>query len=183
MPTRLEPSSDQLDRLPPELADLPFGSPEFKAVNAELAATAERDCAPTTRAMPTWVNLTGTTVCNIECRMCYLTLQDDPPKRFMRADVYEQVVRELYPFAQVVQFSAFGEPLMTPDFDAKVDDLERTHTHLEMVTNATLLGPERAAHLLRVLSLVTFSIDGATRETFEHVRVGATSRTCRAFCS
>ena len=38
MPTRLEPSSDQLDRLPPELADLPFGSPEFKAVNAELAS-------------------------------------------------------------------------------------------------------------------------------------------------
>lgn len=155
------------------MAALPFGSPEFKARNAELAAMAERDCAPTTRAMPTWVNLTGTTVCNLSCRMCYLTLQADPPKRFMRDDVYERVVRELYPFAQVVQFSAFGEPLMTPGIDRKLDDLERTHTKLEIVTNATLLSPARIERLLRVLALVTFSIDGATRETYDDVRVGA----------
>src|SRR5690606_35031104 len=139
-PTPADPSL--LDRLPPELQALPFGSPEFKAMNAKLAQEDEDACAPVVRAMPTWINLTGTTVCNLKCFMCNQYLDPNSPKWFMSDEVYDRVVAELYPFARTVQFSAFGEPLMTPKMEQKLDDLIRTHTKLEIVTNATLMMKE-----------------------------------------
>jgi radical SAM protein with 4Fe4S-binding SPASM domain len=171
----LQPSSERPDWLPEELRDLPFGSPEFKDANARLAQGDSEALATRTRGMPTWINLTGTTICNLKCFMCNQFLDPDIPKWIMNDAVYDKVVRELYPFAKTVQFSAFGEPLMTPGMEGKLDDLERTHTKLEMVSNATLMMKESRFRekLLKTLGLVTFSIDGATRETYNSVRTGA----------
>jgi len=169
------PDPDVPDWLPEELRDLPFGSPEFKEANARLAREDSEALSTTTRGMPTWINLTGTTVCNLKCFMCNQFLDPNSPKWIMQDAVYDRVVRELYPFAKTVQFSAFGEPLMTPGMEQKLDDLERTHTKLEMVSNATLMMKESRFRekLLETLELVTFSVDGATRETYNSIRTGA----------
>lgn len=164
-----------LESWPAELAALPFGSPEFKAANARLAAEDEAACSPFARAMPTWINLTSTTVCNLKCFMCNQFLDPNSPKEMMDEDVYDKIVRELYPYAKTMQLSAFGEPLMTPRMEQKLDDLDRYGMKLEMVTNATLMMKESKFRekLLRCLELVTFSMDGATRETYNSVRTGA----------
>ncbi len=164
-----------LESWPPELASLPFGSPEFKAANARLAAADEAACTPFARAMPTWINLTSTTACNLKCFMCNQFLDPDSPKVMLDEDVYQKVVRELYPYARTMQLSAFGEPLMTPKMDQKLDDLERHGMKLEMVSNGTLMMKESKfrEQLLRTLELVTFSMDGATRATYNSVRTGA----------
>ena len=164
-----------LEAWPPELAALPFGSPEFKAANARLAAEDEASCAPFARAMPTWINLTSTTACNLKCFMCNQFLDPDSPKVMLDEDVYQRVVRELYPYARTMQLSAFGEPLMTPKMDQKLADLERHGMKLEMVSNGTLMMKESRfrEQLLRTLELVTFSMDGATRATYNSVRTGA----------
>ncbi len=164
-----------LDGWPAELAALPFGSPEFKAANARLALEDQEHCSPVARAMPTWINLTSTTVCNLRCFMCNQALDPDMPKLMMDEDVYQKVVRELYPYAKTMQLSAFGEPLMTPKMGQKLDDLERWGLKLEMVTNGTLMMRESQfrEQLLRCLELVTFSMDGATKDTYESVRHGA----------
>jgi MoaA/NifB/PqqE/SkfB family radical SAM enzyme len=171
----MSPDTSILEHLPAELAALPFGSPEFKDLNERLGKEDEDACAPTVRGMPSWLNLTGTTVCNLKCFMCNQFLDPDIPQWFMSDEVYQRVVTELYPFVKTVQFSAFGEPLLTPQMDEKLDDLERTHTKLEMVSNGTLMMRESAFRekLLRTLGLVTFSMDGATRETYNSVRTGA----------
>ena len=164
-----------LESWPAELASLPFGSPEFKAANARLAAEDEAACAPFARAMPTWINLTSTTACNLKCFMCNQFLDPNSPKETMDEDVYQRVVRELYPYARTMQLSAFGEPLMTPKMDQKLDDLEQNGMKLEMVSNGTLMMKESKfrEQLLRCLGLVTFSMDGATRATYNSVRTGA----------
>jgi MoaA/NifB/PqqE/SkfB family radical SAM enzyme len=164
-----------LESWPAELASLPFGSPEFKAANERLAIEDEARCAPLVRAMPTWINLTSTTVCNLQCFMCNQFLDPNSPKFMMDEDVYAKIVRELYPYAKTMQLSAFGEPLMTPKMEQKLDDLERYGMKLEMVTNATLMMKESRFRekLLRCLELVTFSMDGATKATYESVRQGA----------
>lgn len=164
-----------LESWPAELASLPFGSPEFKAANARLAAEDQDLCTPFARAMPTWINLTSTTVCNLKCFMCNQFLDPNSPKEMMDEDVYQRVVRELYPYAKTMQLSAFGEPLMTPKMDQKLADLERYGVKLEMVTNGTLMMKESKfrEQMLRCLELVTFSMDGATRATYNSVRTGA----------
>lgn len=169
-----EPDKTLLDSLPEELADLPFGSPEFKDANERLAQADMDSCAEVMQAMPTWVNLTGTTVCNLKCFMCNQALDPNIPKWFMKDAVYQRAVAELYPFAKMVQFSAFGEPLMTPQLDSKLDDLARTHTKLDIVTNATLMKDQKTRDkLLRVLGHVIFSLDGATAKTYNEVRIGS----------
>ena len=140
------------DSLPEELADLPFGSPEFKDANERLAQEDMDQCAEVMRAMPTWVNLTGTTVCNLKCFMCNQALDPDIPKWFMKEEVYQRAVAELYPFAKMVQFSAFGEPLMPPKLDSKLEDLARTHTKLDIVTNATRPSGPSALHAAHAAS-------------------------------
>ena len=164
-----------LDRWPAELASLPFGSQAFKDANAKLAAEDQDRCAPFARAMPTWINLTSTTACNLKCFMCNQFLDPESPKVMMDEDVYQRVVRELYPYAKTMQLSAFGEPLVTPKMHQKLDDLERHGLKLEMVTNGTLMMRESRfrEQLLRCLELVTFSMDGATRPTYNSVRTGA----------
>lgn len=164
-----------LEKWPTELASLPFGSPAFKAANARLAAEDEVALAPFARAMPTWINLTSTTACNLKCFMCNQFLDPNSPKEMLDEQIYEKVVRELYPYARTMQLSAFGEPLMTPRMAQKLDDLERYGVKLEMVTNGTLMMRESRfrEQLLRCLELVTFSMDGATRATYNSVRTGA----------
>lgn len=164
-----------LESWPADLASLPFGSREFKAANARLAAEDEAGCSPFARAMPTWINLTSTTVCNLKCFMCNQFLDPNSPKVMLDEDVYQRVVRELYPYAKTMQLSAFGEPLMTPKMEQKLDDLERHGLKLEMVSNGTLMMKESKfrEQLLRTLELVTFSMDGATRATYNSVRTGA----------
>lgn len=164
-----------LESWPAELASLPFGSPEFKAANLKLATEDEASCAPFARAMPTWINLTSTTACNLKCFMCNQFLDPNSPKVMMDEDIYQKVVRELYPYANTMQLSAFGEPLVTPKMDQKLDDLERYGMKLEMVSNGTLMMKESRfrEQLLKCLELVTFSMDGATRATYNSVRTGA----------
>ena len=170
----LEPDHKLLASLPEELAALPFGSPEFKDANERLAQADMDACAEKMSAMPTWVNLTGTTVCNLRCFMCNQALDPNIPKWFMKDAVYQRAVKELYPFAKMVQFSAFGEPLMTPQLDSKLDDLDKTNTKLDIVTNATLIKDQKIRDkLLRVLGHVIFSLDGATAKTYNQVRIGA----------
>ncbi|MBL8730896.1 MAG: SPASM domain-containing protein [Planctomycetes bacterium] len=57
----------------------------------------------------------------------------------------------------------------------KLEDLESYGGKLEMVTNGTLMMRESRfrEQLLRCLELVTFSMDGATRATYNSVRTGA----------
>lgn len=172
----LAPSDPRvLERWPEELRALPFGSAEFKDANERLAAEDEAACAPYARAMPTWINLTSTTACNLKCFMCNQFLDPNSPKVMMDEDVYQKVVRELYPYAKTMQLSAFGEPLLTPRMEQKLDDLDRYGMKLEMVSNGTLMMKESRFRqkLLDCLELVTFSMDGATRSTYNSVRTGA----------
>ena len=89
--TGTDPDPKIFASLPEELRDLPFGSPEFKDANEAIAQADMDACAETMRAMPTWVNLTGTTVCNLKCFMCNQFLDPDSPKVTMDEDVYQKV--------------------------------------------------------------------------------------------
>lgn len=173
---KITPAAQKLlETWPAELASLPFGSPEFKAANRKLAGEDEWALRPIARAMPWWVCLTSTTVCNLKCVMCNQFLDPNSPKIIMEDAVYERVVEELYPFAQSMQLSTFGEPLMTPKMDKKLDDLERHGVKLELVTNGTLMMKESSfrSRLLPNLAWITFSMDGAEPDTYNAIRQGA----------
>src|SRR5262249_32318903 len=140
--------------------------------NRRRAEEAEARDAETCDSLPTWINTTNSTVCNLSCDFCPQASGKGLDVR-MDERVYRRVLEELYPAAQTVQLSAYGEPMMTPALPETLAERERLGVKLERVPNATLMRgdallPRRAG----IMGLLTVSIEGATAKTYAAVRVG-----------
>jgi MoaA/NifB/PqqE/SkfB family radical SAM enzyme len=85
-----------------------------------------------------------------------------------------QVEAEVLPSAHDLSLTVAGEPFMTPRLETFVALAERSGTALQMNTNATLIkDSELVRRVLRQSSILKFSVDGATAQTYEGIRVGA----------
>ncbi len=145
----------------------------LKAENRRHAEAAELVDAEVCDSLPTWINTTNSTVCNLSCSFCPQAYGKGIDWR-MEEPIYRRVLEELYPAAEIVQLSAFGEPMMTPRLPEKLADMERFGVKLEMVTNATLMkGDALQERMARIMGLLTVSIDGATKRTYDSLRIGA----------
>ncbi len=145
----------------------------LKAENRRRAEAAEVQDAEVCDSLPTWINTTNSTVCNLSCSFCPQAYGKGIDWR-MEEPIYRKVLEELYPAAEIVQLSAFGEPMMTPRLAEKFDDMDRFGVKLEMVTNATLMKGERLIERMAgIMGLLTVSIDGATKATYDSLRIGA----------
>lgn len=144
----------------------------LKAENRRRAEEAEARDAEECDSLPTWINTTNSTVCNLACSFCPQASGKGLDVK-MTEPVYRRVLEELYPAAEIVQLSAYGEPMMTPALPEKFADMERFGVKLEMVTNATLMkGETLLARMARIMGLLTVSIDGATAKTYDALRIG-----------
>ena len=115
--------------------------------------------------------------CNLQCRMCYFSF----PEVFNRAPIFistrtfRSVADQCFPHAGMVVLSAGSEPLLHPRFEELLA-IAAGHAppHLRFLTNAQLLDARVAEATIRHrVSEVHVSVDGATRETYEWVRRGA----------
>jgi len=114
-----------------------------------------------------------TAKCNLYCPMCPREIHPQP-KADMTEEIFDRLVAESAPAAEHMMLIGLGEPLL----DAKIfDRIERCARHgiyTLLSTNGTLLTEEASARLLASpLEHITFSFDGATKETFERYRKGA----------
>jgi radical SAM protein with 4Fe4S-binding SPASM domain len=92
----------------------------------------------------------------------------------MEEDVYRRVVATLFPTLRTVQLTAVGEPLMSPNLPRILSDLRRYDVRLEIISNGTLMKERRILRdLVERAGTFTFSIDGARRETYNRIRLGA----------
>ncbi|MFO0983570.1 MAG: radical SAM protein [Planctomycetota bacterium] len=145
----------------------------LKAENRQRAIENEQGGGEHCDHLPTWVNTTNSTVCNLKCIFCNQAYGKGVDWK-MEESVYRRVVEEVYPFIDTVQLTAYGEPMMTPNIYGKIADMEQFGVKLEMVTNATLMkGEKLLQRMARTVGLLTVSIDGATPETYNALRVGA----------
>lgn len=128
---------------------------------------------------PMGVAIETTRLCNLKCVMCPIhspvdALAECPP--FMNANRYSEMLLQLQEFANGThvcpQFR--GEPLL----DDRIFDMIELARHLGFSvgfnTNGTLLNREVARKLVSLgVSDLAVSIDGATKETAEGIRVGS----------
>jgi MoaA/NifB/PqqE/SkfB family radical SAM enzyme len=145
----------------------------LKGENRRRAEAAEGEDREWCDSLPTWLNTTNSTVCNLKCGFCPQAYGKGVDWK-MEDPIYQKVVEELYPAAETVQLSAYGEPMMTPHIQEKMEDMERFGVKLELITNATLMkGDALVARMARIMQLLTVSIDGGTAETYNALRIGA----------
>ncbi len=135
----------------------------------KTAATFDGNLPP-----PTWVNIETTRFCNLACRMCIPALSGTTKEGpHLDLDRFRRYAEQIFPYAEVLQPSVSGEPMLTRGFAEMVETAASYGLKIDMVTNGTILSDRLLETMTPHLGRITFSIDGATKETFEAVRIDA----------
>ncbi len=116
-----------------------------------------------------------TSRCNLACRTCIRNIWDEPMGD-MEWPVFERLAAEIphFPHLESVMFGGFGEPTAHPRLLDMVRAVKSLGLRAEMTTNATTLDDALVEGLLRErLNTLWISLDGATEESFEAIRTGA----------
>ncbi len=127
-------------------------------------------------AFPVVLYLEAAAICNLRCPMCPTTM--GIPRDPYRVKIFDfkllPRVEPILPFVHRCFLSGGGEPLLHPRFFDLVKVLKDNGVETYFNCNATLMDEEKAAKILDLgVDTISFSIDGATRETYERIRVGA----------
>lgn len=120
-----------------------------------------------------------TTVCNLRCRQCYHTLyhvRGLPYRQHeMPPALFEKILDELDGHMDSLMLACTAEPFTNRDFHRYLAILRQRNVQVEkwISTNALLLTEEIARDLIETgLDWMIVSIDGATRETYNRIRIG-----------
>lgn len=120
-------------------------------------------------------------VCNARCIHCPnaatgFTATLKGKERFMKWDVLRKIADEcaLYPH-NLVRVSSAGEILVHPEAVEMIEYIleVKKDKNVALTTNGSLLTPEKSLRLLKAgIRSIEISVDAATKETFEKIRVG-----------
>jgi len=115
-----------------------------------------------------------TNSCNLDCRTCMRNVWDEPLGK-MSENTFSRIiesVKELLP-TPLVFFGGVGEPLAHPDILDMVSAAKRTGAKVELITNGILLDETVSRRLIDIgMDRLWVSIDGATPESYEDIRLG-----------
>mgnify|MGYP006420464909 CR=1 FL=1 len=128
----------------------------------------------TVHSMPVRLWVETSTVCNLECTMC--PNKDLPPesKSVMDLALFEKIVDEASGFANDIYLHHRGEPLINPQLFSMIRYAEDAGLRTRFHTNGTMMTSRRADNLLDAApSMISFSVDGFSKEPYERVRQGA----------
>jgi MoaA/NifB/PqqE/SkfB family radical SAM enzyme len=127
-------------------------------------------------AFPAVLYLEATAVCNLSCPMCPTTI--GIPRERYRTETFDMdlvpKIEPLLPYAVRCFLSGGGEPLLHPRFFEIVRLLKSQGVEVQFNSNATLLNEGRAREVIESgVDTISFSVDGATPETYARVRAPA----------
>jgi MoaA/NifB/PqqE/SkfB family radical SAM enzyme len=125
--------------------------------------------------LPTFLQIEPVGQCNLRCQMCAIQFrQDGPPYgplAFMEFDAFTKLVDE-FDGLEELHLQGLGEPMMHPRFFDMVAYAAGKNVKVSTNSNFTLLNERRAeACVTSGLARLHVSVDGATPEMYERIRV------------
>ncbi len=121
-------------------------------------------------SLPYHIEFAPNNFCNLRCRMCPHG-KDIPAESMDKEDVIK-VLDMLLPRAGLITPSALSEPMLS-NIELMFEKCEEHDAWMNIITNGTLLTPERFESLSKRIFQVKFSFETHVKETFEYLRVGA----------
>src|SRR5690242_20457785 len=127
--------------------------------------------------LPTYLQIEPVGQCNLRCQMCAIQFRQDGPPHgppaFMAFDAFARLV-DGFDGLEELHLQGLGEPMMHPRFFDMVAYDAAKGIRVSTNSNLTLLNERRASLLVTSgLACLHVSIDGATPETYERIRVRA----------
>lgn len=156
------------------------GPRRWRTLAAEAYTIRFRPTAPLTS--PRHLQIEIITRCNLACVMCPRTVAlslagstDARAKWFeaMPLDRYTRILDQASG-TRSLSLHGLGEPLLHPNLVEFVEQAVARDIQVRLTTNLTLLTPERTQRFIRSgLDRLIVSLDGASAETYESIRVHA----------
>ena len=156
-------------------------SAETKQSNQSLIRDEVEQGVVDVRTFPYEIQFSPEHRCNLRCVQCYATVvRNDGGVPLMDVKLPPNTLerfQKLEPFAdhwECISLTGSGEPLLSPAFPGILEILERHDCWVSFNTHGLLVDRKRARMLVENgVDEIRFSMDGATKETFEKIRVNA----------
>lgn len=127
------------------------------------------------RAYPYEIIIDTSNICQLRCPLCSTgSGRSRRQKGYMSLDVYKRIIDEFAPFAMHVYLHNWGEPLLHKDIISFIRYAKDRRMAVSLSSNLNVSMTDASVdELLRSgLDTLILSIDGASKETYEHYRVG-----------
>ena len=113
-----------------------------------------------------------TTKCNLRCPLCESSLWGRRGMDMQFSD-FKKIIDQ-FPFLVTLLLQGIGEPLLAKNFFKMIEYCKQKRIIVGITTNGTLIDEQMAKKLVDYeIDYMIISIDGATAETFERIKVGA----------
>ncbi len=112
--------------------------------------------------------------CNLYCSMCSLE-KHHHNKGFMSKNTFNKILPYIKQF-NIVDFGFTGEPFLNKNLIYFLKKIKKINPniYLQIITNGTLLSDKIMKDLIKFgLDEIMFSIDGASKQIYEHIRIGS----------
>ena len=112
-----------------------------------------------------------TSRCNLDCTMCFRTSWLQDAFTDMEAPVFETVLQTMPETVETALFGGMGEPLLHSNIIRMVAGASEKGKRVALVTNATLLTPEKSHGLIEAgLDMLWVSMDSFDERAYEGIR-------------
>ncbi len=122
--------------------------------------------------LPSVLDIEPTTRCNLKCKMCQV-----PNGYFGKIDMsfddFKSIIDQ-FPHLIRIKLQGMGEPFLNKEIFRMIEYAASKGIVVGTTTNGVLIDEDMCRKILNSgLSEIYFSIDGATKQTFEDIRTGA----------
>lgn len=109
--------------------------------------------------------------CNLRCPQCFRYI-DGHKAGFFPPSLWKIRIKPLLRQLHNIHLVGIGEPLLSKEFFTYIEDAKKTNTKVHSTSNLQLLNENLAEKIITSgLDVLSFSCDGATKETYEDIRI------------
>ena len=131
--------------------------------------------------LPITMDIEPTTGCNFRCTMCQVSSPNFISKN-LDYEMFKKIIDDNKQLLKI-KLQGMGEPLVNNNFYNMVEYASNYSIVSEITTNGSLLNDSNIKKLLNSnLSRITVSIDGASSEVFEKIRIKSNFKTVVSNC-
>ena len=123
-------------------------------------------------ALPFKLKFECSSLCNLRCTMCPLNTGLKRKQGVLTFDNFKKVFDQIKP--AYLNLTGIGEPFLNPDIFDIVKYAKKREAMVKFDTNAMLLIQENRRKILDTgIDLVSISIDGVDKKSYESIRIGS----------
>ncbi|NGZ06274.1 MAG: radical SAM protein [Magnetococcales bacterium] len=121
----------------------------------------------------TTIQVEISSACNLQCPQCFNRMANHVTK-VMTLDIWNQRIKPHLAQFKSVHLVGIGEPLMNKHFFTFVEDVCHAGGCVHTTSNLQLVTEEIAARMVNKVAELSFSCDGASKESYEAIRRNGT---------